>query len=252
MSGIYFIIGPKGKVYVGSSNDPRRRWREHFRELETSTHHCAHLQHAWSKYGRQSFTALVVERCAVSVLIEREQFWFDKIKSIGFLYNTAPIAGTCRGIKRSEETKAKHRKRTPAQQAHTAKMSETAHLRIGRKMPPRTKEHSNKLTESRRRNGTLGMSSAAVEKCLETRRLNGTLATGREMHTEEVMRQKYANEQQKIRPSYEELQESLSELGNKRAVGRKYNVSGVCIELWLRKYEAGYWESYEKAQAYLK
>lgn len=77
MRGIYKIsCDQEDRVYIGSSTNIDRRWREHRRMLKAETHHCAALQLAWDAYGDESFIFDVVELCENIVLAE--QYWLDK------------------------------------------------------------------------------------------------------------------------------------------------------------------------------
>ena len=76
-SGIYTILcTSNGKVYVGSTNNFLRRYREHERKLLSETHANAHLQAAYRKYGADAFTFEIVERCEPAKLLDREEAWF--------------------------------------------------------------------------------------------------------------------------------------------------------------------------------
>lgn len=117
-SGIYAIKNSEnGKIYVGSSDNICKRIYTHNRDLNANKHHSIHLQRAWNKYGAESFLYFCIEKCDVELLIEREQKWMDDFcsykKNKG--YNISPTAGSCRGIKLSEEHKEKLSK------AHTGK-----------------------------------------------------------------------------------------------------------------------------------
>jgi len=117
-SGVYAIKNSaNGKIYVGSSDNICKRIYTHNRDLYANKHHSIHLQRAWNKYGLSSFVYFCLEQCDVESLIEREQKWMDKFcsyeKTKG--YNISPTAGSCRGVKLSEEHKKKLRK------AHTGK-----------------------------------------------------------------------------------------------------------------------------------
>lgn len=96
--GIYEILGPNGKRYVGQTIDFTKRKGEHFRSLRRNMHKCRHLQAAFNKHGEQAFKFRIIERCHADKLTEREQFYMT-----GKLYNTAPAAGSLRGIKRTPE-----------------------------------------------------------------------------------------------------------------------------------------------------
>lgn len=82
------------KLYVGSSNNIKRRWGEHIKSLNNNLHPNKHLQFSWNKYGQNNFTFNVLEECEEYNLLEREQFYIDDLNvlndSIG--YNIAPYA----------------------------------------------------------------------------------------------------------------------------------------------------------------
>lgn len=109
--GIYIITClPTGKIYVGSSINLRKRWNMHRRELRSGVHCNQYLQRAWNKYGEIAFTFEILELVMPWGLIDREQYWIDKLSPFderGF--NIVPNAGSTLGRKVSEETKAKMR-----------------------------------------------------------------------------------------------------------------------------------------------
>lgn len=112
ISGIYLIVNIiNNKIYVGSSYKINARWSGHKHELRLNKHHSILLQRAWNKYGEENFKFVVLEYVDKKELIEREQYWLDKLKCydkrIG--YNHYLKAGSPLGIKQSEETKAKRR-----------------------------------------------------------------------------------------------------------------------------------------------
>jgi len=107
-SGIYKIAClPTGKVYIGSSVNLYQRKIGHWRDLRGGTHHSKHLQCAWCKYGEAAFMFEVLELVLAPFLVEREQYWLDKIRPYdrrkGF--NISPTAGSCSGVKRSDEVR---------------------------------------------------------------------------------------------------------------------------------------------------
>jgi group I intron endonuclease len=78
--GVYQIrCKSDGKVYIGSSKRIYRRWTDHRRQLKDGTHHTAHLQHAWVKYGADDFEFSVIEECEQLELEQREQYWIDQL-----------------------------------------------------------------------------------------------------------------------------------------------------------------------------
>lgn len=127
-TGIYTIINAvNNKRYVGQAVNIKNRIAGHFKRLNAGKHHCAHLQNAFIKYGRESFICLVLENCKKEMLTEREQYWMDYYKYHG-LYNTAPAAGSNIGIKFSAKVRAKMAEKLtgrPVSEETRAKMSMT-------------------------------------------------------------------------------------------------------------------------------
>lgn len=103
-SGFVYTIAniETGKVYVGSSVNPKRRFSLHRRDLVAGVHHSRILQNAWNKYGESAFHFNVVEDVEdVNFMVAREQFWIWRNWSV--LMNCCMVAGSPLGIKRSAE-----------------------------------------------------------------------------------------------------------------------------------------------------
>jgi group I intron endonuclease len=93
--------------YYGQTINFLSREKYHTTNLKNNRHYNKKLQNICNKYGLPMFT--IVEKCNVFIIDEREQYFIDNnIKDI-FCCNIAPIANSCRGIKRSESTKEKIR-----------------------------------------------------------------------------------------------------------------------------------------------
>jgi len=104
-SGVYQLCNMQNnKIYVGSAVNLHWRSTHHFNALNRGDHCSRHLQLSFNKYGAEYFTFSVLEYCEKERLIEREQFYIDLLKPE---YNTLPIAGSCLGVKRSDETRAR-------------------------------------------------------------------------------------------------------------------------------------------------
>ena len=167
ISGIYLIINTvNDKIYVGSAADILKRWTWHRRRLEIGKHHNQLLQRSYNKHG-DVFHYCIVEECSVDQLFEIEQLWLDRTYCCDpeYGYNIYKIAGSprgrkhteewkinngniLRGIKRSEETKARmseaHKNRSPEHKAnHAAAMKK-------RGLAP---EHMQKLIEANKKRG---------------------------------------------------------------------------------------------------
>lgn len=94
--GIYKITCiPNNKIYIGSSKNIKKRFFNHISSLKHGKHENAYLQHAFNKYGIDNFKFEVIEECLLEELIQREQYWIDKLKSASpeYGFNICPIAG---------------------------------------------------------------------------------------------------------------------------------------------------------------
>lgn len=76
MQGIYSIrCVYENNVYIGSSVDINRRWKEHISKLNKGTHSNKRLQEDWDAYGDESFIFEILEE--TTNLIESEQKYID-------------------------------------------------------------------------------------------------------------------------------------------------------------------------------
>lgn len=81
--GVYWIKNIKNKkVYVGSSKNISKRWKEHKKDLDKGTHQNIHLQNAWNLYGKKYFLFSVIEYCSGDKLLQKEQYWIDTLDVI--------------------------------------------------------------------------------------------------------------------------------------------------------------------------
>jgi len=106
--GVYCIENiENNKKYIGSSKHVYKRRNSHFNELKRGKHKNIKLQRSYDKHGRDKFVFYIIEVIDSEIkLIEREQFYIDKIKPE---YNINLIANSSLGVKRSDETKEKVR-----------------------------------------------------------------------------------------------------------------------------------------------
>ena len=112
--GVYKITNiVNNKVYIGSSCDINRRWKEHLFRLKNNKHHSIKLQNSVNKYGVDSFIFEVIEECNKSIIIDREQYWIDSLDSCNNGYNHKTKSGVTLGFlgkKHSEYFKIKKSK----------------------------------------------------------------------------------------------------------------------------------------------
>ena len=104
-SGVYLLRNLNNeKIYIGSSIDLRRRFKEYF-----NVNHLLRNKHlaicaALAKYGYSQFSVEILEYCDPSDILKREQYYLDLLKP---QYNILKIAGSFVGFKHSTETKNK-------------------------------------------------------------------------------------------------------------------------------------------------
>lgn len=72
---------PNGKVYIGQTNNKKRRLGEHKSELRGNRHHCQYMQNAFNKYGEDNFSFEIIEECKMEDADDRERHWIKLYKS---------------------------------------------------------------------------------------------------------------------------------------------------------------------------
>jgi len=78
---IYKILHvASGRLYVGQTETPRRRWQDHKR-LATAGKLRTPLYFAMRKYGNDAFEFSVLEECTAEDVNSRETFWITKLKT---------------------------------------------------------------------------------------------------------------------------------------------------------------------------
>lgn len=94
-SGVYKITcTANGKIYIGSSVNLCKRFKDHFSALRNNRHFNPHLQRAWNNYSEGVFTFEVIELVMPWAILDRENYWLKILKpyqhDIGF--NISPKA----------------------------------------------------------------------------------------------------------------------------------------------------------------
>ena len=169
-SGIYQIVNTvNGHRYIGSAVSLTNRWRKHSLSLRRGSHHSAHLQSAWNKYGESAFDFRVIGTCQPTDLIRMEQHLLDDLRPE---YNVSPTAGSILGLVLSPEACAKigatHRGKTVSPETR-ARMSAS---KKGRKQGPRSPETRAKISMANRRRIVTPETKARISEALKGRKLS--------------------------------------------------------------------------------
>lgn len=149
-SGIYQILSPSGKFYIGSASCLPQRLNNHRWHLARGTHHSPALQAAYAKYGWDGLQKRVLLLCSVKDLLFYEQLLLDAWEP---KFNTAKEAGSRKGTRQpasaveAARQKNRGRKWTPEQKErlHLALQSSSARKeadekRRGVPRPPEVRE----------------------------------------------------------------------------------------------------------------
>jgi group I intron endonuclease len=70
-SGIYKIISPTGKIYIGQSVNILKRWEGH--KIHNGIG--PQIKNSYIKYGFENHKKEIIEECSINQLNEREIFW---------------------------------------------------------------------------------------------------------------------------------------------------------------------------------
>jgi group I intron endonuclease len=69
-----------GKFYIGSTEYPERRFKEHATDLNKGRHHSLYLQRAWDKYGEDNFKFEILRYCTRNKRRVYEQHFLDRLR----------------------------------------------------------------------------------------------------------------------------------------------------------------------------
>ena len=75
MIGIYRVINPNNKIYIGQSIDIEKRWKRYYYTLNCKSQTA--LYRSFKKHGVDNHKFEVIEECLEQDLNERERYWQD-------------------------------------------------------------------------------------------------------------------------------------------------------------------------------
>ena len=109
MIGIYKITSPKGRVYIGQSNNIKRRFKE-YSKLQNCKGQTK-LYNSLLKYGVDNHSFEIIEECEEVLLNERERYYQDLFNVLEFGLNCKLTTTKDKTGKISKEHKEKLSKR---------------------------------------------------------------------------------------------------------------------------------------------
>ena len=144
-AGVYKIRNViSGRAYVGRAVDIQKRWNQHRHHLRAGNHHSRPLQHSWKKHGEAAFEFQILEITSLDeeVLMAREEYYMALHSSSVSLggYNLAPSGRSNRGVKYSDESRARMSKAQVGRTFTDEAKAQIAATLTGRKALPETIE----------------------------------------------------------------------------------------------------------------
>jgi group I intron endonuclease len=141
MIGIYKIINPKGRVYIGQSVNIENRWRSY--KFNYGTKNQPRLYNSFKKYGVDNHIFEILLECTTDKLNNLERFYQDKYNAVGIKgLNCTLTKSNNKSGKLSKNTKIKISKSHAGKKLsyeHKKKLSEA---KKGKKL---SAEHINKI-----------------------------------------------------------------------------------------------------------
>lgn len=123
MIGIYKIISPTNKIYIGQSLNIEKRKIQYNNLNEVKKQ--PKLYNSFTKYGVENHVFEIVEECSLEQLNEREVYWglhYGVLGENGLNLRLGNANGLC-----SEETKQKLRKSKPKEQGLKISIAKIGH-----------------------------------------------------------------------------------------------------------------------------
>ena len=141
VSGVYFIKNIQtGQLYIGSSQNIKKRCNAHRCALNNGKHSNQKLQRSYTKYGASAFDFKVLEQIDGDEVIDAERRW---VKEMRPYFNIREVVESNKGVKLSKETRkrmSEAQKGKPMSEAKRINLEKLHKNRIGKPVTGRAKE----------------------------------------------------------------------------------------------------------------
>lgn len=145
MIGIYKIISPSNRIYVGQSINIEKRWK---RYRDWINHNQPQISRSINKYGIENHKFEIIEECEISILDEREVYWKQHyIDLIGWENVLFCNIVDGKGGNRTQETKDKI---SQSNMGRIFSQESKDKMKISRNKRIITKETGNKISKSKK------------------------------------------------------------------------------------------------------
>jgi len=146
--GIYQIRNiVNGKCYIGQSIELRKRKSNHFSNLKKNNGgENRYLQNSFDKHGQENFVFEILLYCEPFELTRYEQFFVDKYKKLGKLYNFRECVDSNKGLKYSSPS-LETRKRMSKNHADVSGKNNPMFRKRGKDNPNFGKHHTKETKE---------------------------------------------------------------------------------------------------------
>ena len=201
---IYRVVNQaNGKVYVGQTRLPKRRWTDHQYAASkgVNTYFCSAIR----KYGASSFVYEIMEVCTLPQADNREMYWIKRLKATNrkYGYNTS-IGGTSGNNSTPKEVRDKISK-----------------AKKGVTQGPWSPERAKKISEAKLASG-YRHSNATKQRIAENRKVTTLSDEWRQKISEGLIRAaKYLLDDKSVADIEELLRDGVS----KRDIVAKYKIS---------------------------
>jgi group I intron endonuclease len=150
MIGIYKIINPKGKIYIGYSKNIERRFKEY---LTLRCRSQKFLKESFQTYGVENHIYSIIEECDIENIKKREKYWIEYYNSYKNGLNSNKGGGGV--VNHSDESKNKMYKsrlgkkdsletKIKKSKSHTGKKHSKIHSNKGTSISEETKQKISK------------------------------------------------------------------------------------------------------------